>query len=301
MLRVFLVVPPPRFAELRVWIEPPKLNVGRISGRASVGMSGVATGAAIRSDAGWTPRSAARSGRMKRYARDFVFLARPSMWPFSSSKAPAPAAPPAADGDATQLAHTQSFDTQAPEVPAEAPTAASLLRNTALDPTQLHPLASMGDDLEYLDIEEAQASQLEGARTALPSRGWTDDLCYGTGTSYLGGLIVGGVLGVREGLSRPLGVDSPTTRLRMNAVLNQVTRRGTFLGNSAGVIAMTYNLFDAAIDASRGKHDIYGSLAAGALSGALYNSTNGLRAMAVSSAVMMGAAATWTGFKKAFL
>ena len=238
------------------------------------------------------------------------------MWPFSSSNeasappaapagptpAPAPAtATAAADGGAPQYVRSHAFDTQAPEVPAEAPTAASLLRHTALDPTQLHPLAAVGDDLEYLDIEEAQASQMEGARTALPSRGWTDDLCYGTGTSYLGGLVIGGVLGLREGLSRPLGVDSPTTRLRMNAVLNQVTRRGTFLGNNAGVIAMTYNLFDAAIDASRGKHDIYGSLAAGALSGALYNSTNGLRAMAVSSAVMMAAAAAWTGFKKTVL
>ncbi|WFD34370.1 Mitochondrial import inner membrane translocase subunit tim23 [Malassezia cuniculi] len=230
------------------------------------------------------------------------------MWPFSSSKESAPAAaPPAAapaaagEGDAAQYLRTHSFNTQTPEVPTEAPTAASLLRHTALDPVQLHPLANLSDDLEYLDIQENQASQMEGARTALPSRGWTDDLCYGTGTSYLGGLFLGGVLGLREGLTRPLGIDSPTTRLRVNAVLNQVTRRGTFLGNSAGVIAMTYNLFDAAIDASRGKHDIYGSLAAGALSGALYNSTNGLRAMAVSSTVMMAAAAAWTGFKKTIL
>lgn len=228
------------------------------------------------------------------------------MWPFSTKEAPAapaPAAPPAAqpDGGATEYVRTQSFDTHAPAAPAEAPTAASLLQHTALDPAKLHPLAAVGDDLEYLDIEEAQPSQMQGARTALPSRGWTDDLCYGTGTSYLGGLVVGGVLGLREGVKRPLGVDSPTMRLRVNAVLNQVTRSGTFLGNSAGVIAMTYNLFDAAIDAARGKHDVYGSLASGALSGALYGSTGGLRAMAVSSTLMVAAAAAWTGFKATVL
>ena len=36
-------------------------------------------------------------------------------------------------------------------------------------------------------------------------------------------------------------------RLFLNSVLNHVTRRGPFLGNSAGVLAMTYNLIDAYI------------------------------------------------------
>ena len=212
--------------------------------------------------------------------------------------------------------------------PEDAPTAAGLLRNTALDPARLHPFADIKDDLEYLDIEDDRPNTIQGARTALPSRGWSDDLCYGTGTTYLGGLSVGGLIGLREGLTRPLGIDSPTFRLRMNAILNQVTRRGTFLGNSAGVIALTYNIFDATIDAVRGEHDIYGSVASGALSGALFRctctlliflrvakelphqsfrhvtdakTTAGPRAMLVSSTIMMGVAATWTMAKKAFL
>lgn len=48
------------------------------------------------------------------------------------------------------------------------------------------------------------------------------------------GLGVGGIWGLREGYKRPLAVSS--TRLRINSVLNSVTRRGTFLGNSAGVM-----------------------------------------------------------------
>lgn len=47
------------------------------------------------------------------------------------------------------------------------------------------------------------------------------------------GLAIGGAWGVREGASRPLAVSN--TRLRINSVLNSVTRRGTFIGNSAGV------------------------------------------------------------------
>jgi len=87
------------------------------------------------------------------------------------------------------------------------------------------------------------------------------------------GLAVGGMLGAREGLVRPLGVQSPTMRLRLNAVLNQVTRRGSFFGNSAGVIALIYNIVDASIDAARGKHDMAGSIAAGGVSGALFKCT----------------------------
>jgi mitochondrial import inner membrane translocase subunit TIM23 len=50
------------------------------------------------------------------------------------------------------------------------------------------------------------------------------------------GLGVGGLWGLREGATRPLAVSN--ARLRLNSILNGVTRRGTFLGNSAGVLGM---------------------------------------------------------------
>jgi import inner membrane translocase subunit TIM23 len=68
------------------------------------------------------------------------------------------------------------------------PSASALLLDPAFSPAALHPLAGLGkEDVEYLDIVDAQPATLEGARTALPSRGWSDDLCYGTGTTYLSG------------------------------------------------------------------------------------------------------------------
>lgn len=51
---------------------------------------------------------------------------------------------------------------------------------------------------------------------------------------FFSGLALGGVWGVREGARRPLAVSN--SRLRINSVLNSVTRRGTFIGNSAGIM-----------------------------------------------------------------
>lgn len=53
-------------------------------------------------------------------------------------------------------------------------------------------------------------------------------------TAFMLGLALGGVWGLREGARRPLAVSN--ARLRINSVLNSVTRRGTFIGNSAGVL-----------------------------------------------------------------
>lgn len=103
------------------------------------------------------------------------------------------------------------------------------------------------------------------------------------------GLALGGVWGLREGARRPLAVSN--ARLRINSILNSVTRRGTFIGNSAGCLgtgftlidvyrlptdrrpALVYNAFNSSLDSIRGQHDTYNSMAAGALTGALYKST----------------------------
>ncbi|KAG5647887.1 hypothetical protein DXG03_007811 [Asterophora parasitica] len=166
----------------------------------------------------------------------------------------------------------------------------------AYDPAKLHPLADLGDQLDYLLLEDDKKNELPGAGTAIPSRGWSDDLCYGTGTMYLSGLALGGAWGVREGARRPLAVSN--TRLRINSVLNSVTRRGTFIGNSAGVLALMYNGVNSSIDAIRGKHDAYGSMGAGAVTGALFKSTAGVKPAIAAAAFMSGMAGLWSYVKK---
>jgi import inner membrane translocase subunit TIM23 len=159
-----------------------------------------------------------------------------------------------------------------------------------LDPSQLHPLAGLNQDtLDYLSLEDSVADL--GAASALPSRGWSDDLCYGTGVSYLTALTIGGAWGLAEGLQKNPASMPP--RLRLNGVLNAVTRRGPFLGNSAGVIAMVYNGMNSTIGYYRGKHDTTNSIAAGALSGALFKSTRGTRPMAISAGICASVAGGW--------
>ncbi|EGV62191.1 Mitochondrial import inner membrane translocase subunit tim23 [Yamadazyma tenuis] len=164
------------------------------------------------------------------------------------------------------------------------------------DSQKLHPLAGLDRGIEYLDLEEEQLNTVEGAQGLIPSRNWTDDLCYGTGAVYLLGLGVGGAYGFQEGLQN-LPANS-SSRLKLNTVLNHITKRGPFLGNSAGVLALTYNLIDSSLDAVRGKHDDLNSVAAGALAGALFRSSAGVRPMGYSTVIMAAAAGAWCGIKR---
>ncbi|KAK4986840.1 Mitochondrial import inner membrane translocase subunit tim23 [Elasticomyces elasticus] len=162
----------------------------------------------------------------------------------------------------------------------------------AFDTSDLHPLAGLNQDtLDYLSLDEGALSDLPGARSALPSRGWSDDLCYGTGVTYLTALSLGGAWGLAEGLNRLPSTAPP--KLRLNSALNAITRRGPFLGNSAGVLAMVYNGINSTIGYYRGKHDTVNSVMAGALSGMLFKSTRGVRPMMISGGLVAGTAGLW--------
>ena len=174
-----------------------------------------------------------------------------------------------------------------------APDVSSFLNDINLqDPSQLHPLAGLDKDtLDYLSLEDSALSELPGSQSALPSRGFSDDLCYGTGVTYLSALTVGGTWGFAEGLRRSPAGSPP--RLKLNAVLNSVTRRGPFLGNSAGMIAMVYNLVNGSLVYWRGRHDAFNSVSAGAISGMIFKSTRGVRPMLISGGIVAGVAGTW--------
>ena len=159
----------------------------------------------------------------------------------------------------------------------------------------LHPLAGLDKGIEYLDLEEEKLNQVEGSQGLIPSRSWTDDLCYGTGAVYLIGLGLGGLLGFQHGI-RTLPPNAPG-KVQLNHILNNITKRGPFLGNNAGVLALTYNIIDSSLDGVRGKHDDVNSVVAGALAGALFRSSRGLKPMAYSSVLMAGAAGLWCGIK----
>ncbi|KAI1460733.1 Tim17-domain-containing protein [Annulohypoxylon moriforme] len=174
-----------------------------------------------------------------------------------------------------------------------------LKSSTFADPSLLHPLAGLDKEgLEYLSLEDSALSDLPGAQSAIPSRGFSDDLCYGTGITYLTALSLGGAWGLQEGLRRSAG---QPPKLRLNSVLNAVTRRGPFLGNSAGVVAITYNCFNSGIGYIRGKHDSANTVAAGGLSGMLFKSTRGLRPMLISGGIVASVAGAWAVTRKVVL
>jgi len=162
----------------------------------------------------------------------------------------------------------------------------------AYDPAALHPLAGLNQDtLDYLTLDDSALSDLPGSRSILPSRGWSDDLCYGTGVTYLTALSIGGAWGLVEGLNRLPSTAPP--KLRLNSALNAITRRGPFLGNSAGVIAMMYNGINSTIGYYRGKHDSFNSVAAGAISGMVFKATRGVRPMMISGGIVASVAGAW--------
>ncbi|KAK4561840.1 Mitochondrial import inner membrane translocase subunit tim23 [Recurvomyces mirabilis] len=170
----------------------------------------------------------------------------------------------------------------------------------AYDPAALHPLAGLNQDtLDYLTLDDSALSDLPGSRSILPSRGWSDDLCYGTGVTYLAALSLGGAWGLAEGLNRLPSTAPP--KLRLNSALNAITRRGPFLGNSAGVVAMMYNGLNSTIGYYRGKHDSFNSVAAGSLSGMIFRSTKGVRPALISGGIVGSIAGGWALTRKVLL
>merc|ERR1711977_523341 len=204
---------------------------------------------------------------------------------------------PTATHDSPTTTPTDTFS-PTPFNPQEAQDVSSFLSGPSFaDPSQLHPLAGLNQQtLDYLSLEDTALSDLPGSRSALPSRGWSDDLCYGTGVTYLAALSIGGAWGLAEGLSRLPATAPP--KLRLNSALNAITRRGPFLGNSAGVVAMMYNGINSTIGYYRGRHDSLNSVTAGAISGAIFRSTKGTRPMMISSGICASVAGSWALARK---
>ena len=96
---------------------------------------------------------------------------------------------------------------------------------------------------------------------------------------YLSGALIGGAWGLREGLTNP---EATTNRLRFNSVLNALTRRGPFVGNNAGILALMYNMNNGIISSVRGRDDSFNSIVAGGLTGMIFRATGEYRLERVS-------------------
>lgn len=161
---------------------------------------------------------------------------------------------------------------------------------------KLHPLSQIEKGIEFLDLEENDESTPKRPLGLVPSKGWTDNLCYGTGSIYLIGLSLGGMFGFREGVKNC--IPEASGKIKINTILNHITKRGSYLGNTSGTLGMIYNLIDSVIDSINSSNTDFNSILSGALTGCIYKCSAGLKPMLYSSVLMTTFSGLWCGFKK---
>ncbi|KAI9590997.1 Tim17-domain-containing protein [Syncephalis fuscata] len=164
----------------------------------------------------------------------------------------------------------------------------SILAAVDFEKAKLHPMANLGGGVDYLFNSDDDLIPGMG----VPQRGFGDDLCYGVGTTYITGLTLGGAWGLMEGLRSTRNLP-PSFKVRLNGVLNGCTRRGPYLANSVGILAMIYTCTNASIGKIRGKNDLFNSMLAGGLAGALFRSAAGLRSAGIAGGICATLAAVW--------
>ena len=156
------------------------------------------------------------------------------------------------------------------------------LSGTLLDNIKTPPSVPSNAQLEFLFEDEYKPTG--------PS--WGARMCYGAGTTYLGGLAVGGVWGLLDGMKNPVGKGS--RRLRTNAILNACTSRGPFVANNLAMLALLYNMIHGGVIHARdGKYDEWSAVGSAGLAGLVYKSTAGLRPAMLASGLMAGGMALY--------
>lgn len=109
-------------------------------------------------------------------------------------------------------------------------------------------------------------------------KGWAEQLVYLGGMAYLTGASIGGSHGLYEGLKSSRG---KPTKLRVNAILNAMGKRGSLLANAMGVLAIMFSGFETLMYHYTRDDQMVNYIVAGAGAGALFKSTAGRRMAAV--------------------
>ena len=114
-----------------------------------------------------------------------------------------------------------------------------------------------------------------------------------TGICWLGGFSAGGVLGFMEGWRKAV---NPSLKIRINSVMNNISRRGSFLANNLAVVAfmhtfVTYTCEEIDLPGRTGV-DWSTPVVSGFVTGGIFKSTQSVRACAVAATI--GAVASTT-------
>ncbi|KDD75902.1 hypothetical protein H632_c445p0 [Helicosporidium sp. ATCC 50920] len=149
----------------------------------------------------------------------------------------------------------------------------------ALDRGTSRPQFRLSSQPEFLFSEEA----------AVRRRSWSENLTYYTGVGYLGGSLLGGGRGFTQAFLTPVAVAGAESskRLRLNQFLNSTSKAGGASGNALGVLGLLFASSESFLgylnDGALPEQSP--TLAAGALTGALYRSVRGPRQAAAAAAV----------------
>ncbi len=122
-------------------------------------------------------------------------------------------------------------------------------------------------------------------------RGIVSTMFTNSGISYLLGVTLGGLYGLKEGLAR---TPSSRWKVKLNSVLNHCGRHGSGVGNMMGATAILYSLYEGMadkfeLDAYTGPVQPPAPLFAGAMTGATYYMRAGPRVAALAGSIGLGA------------
>jgi mitochondrial import inner membrane translocase subunit TIM23 len=120
-------------------------------------------------------------------------------------------------------------------------------------------------------------------------KSFSEKLCFRTGVLYGSGLILGGSWGLVGGLRDGQGA---SRKLLINSILNNCGRRGSLIGNKAGVLGLSYTFAEGILSfAKEDTSDVASGVIAGAITGGLFRASAGVRVAgmaAVAGGLVMG-------------
>ena len=117
------------------------------------------------------------------------------------------------------------------------------------------------------------------------SRPFTLRLTYITGSGYLTGLAFGGLWGIAEGFFTILKLREASRKVNLTAMLNSITRRGPFFGNTLGILSMYFAMSEQILRKLRNREDNINKIVAGFTAGAIWRCSKSLRALTLAGAI----------------
>jgi len=109
-------------------------------------------------------------------------------------------------------------------------------------------------------------------------RSFGENLVFYTGAAYMSGIAIGSTVGLVEGVKKMQALQSTSTRLKVNAVVNACSKRAPALGANLGVLALLFSINERLLCYARDKDDSLNPILGASLTGMMYRSTCGARA-----------------------